>query len=183
MAPGAVFVAVSINATAILNEAHGASPRLGEQTCHNYVVVLFTKRVQVFSTISETEKTPRASGCRRQQRRLRFDRCHRGEFDRGIEELQQVLDVNFLGAVHVAQAVLHAISAGATSSTSVLLLGSPLFPARFLRGSQICLRNNVSKSASRARLTRHTRHACRAGGAAYRLSGQKLHALRGSADF
>jgi NAD(P)-dependent dehydrogenase (short-subunit alcohol dehydrogenase family) len=102
-AHGALFVAVSINATAILNEAHGASHRLGEQTFHNYVVVLFTNRVQVFSTIGETQKL---------HGRLDVVVNNAGYGligaieESSIEELQQILDVNFLGAVHVAQTVL-----------------------------------------------------------------------------
>ena len=50
-----LFVAVSINATAILNEAHGTSRRLGEQAFHNYVVVLLVSLLVLVPSLTTSE--------------------------------------------------------------------------------------------------------------------------------
>jgi hypothetical protein len=52
---GLLFVAVSINATAILNEAHGTSRRLGEQAFHNYVVVLLVSLLALVPSLTTSE--------------------------------------------------------------------------------------------------------------------------------
>jgi hypothetical protein len=52
---GLLFVAVSINAKAILSEAQGSSRRLGEQAFHNYVIVLFVSLVALFPSLTISE--------------------------------------------------------------------------------------------------------------------------------
>jgi hypothetical protein len=52
---GLLFVAVSINATAILNEPRGTSRRLGEQAFHNYVTVLLVSLLALFPSLTLPE--------------------------------------------------------------------------------------------------------------------------------
>ena len=52
---GLLFVAVSINATAILNEAHGNSRRLAEQAFQNYVAVLSVSLLALFPSLTTSE--------------------------------------------------------------------------------------------------------------------------------
>jgi hypothetical protein len=49
---GLLFVAVSINAAAILNEAHGHSRRLAEQAFQNYIAVLVVSLFALFPSLS-----------------------------------------------------------------------------------------------------------------------------------
>jgi len=52
---GLLFVAVSINAAAILNEAHGHARRLAEQAFQNYVAVLLVSLLALFPSLSQLE--------------------------------------------------------------------------------------------------------------------------------
>ena len=52
---GLLFVAVSINAAAILNEAHGHQRRLAEQAFQNYVIVLLVSLVAIFPSLSRPQ--------------------------------------------------------------------------------------------------------------------------------
>jgi hypothetical protein len=52
---GLLFVAVSINATTILNEAHGDSRRLAEQAFQNYVAVLLVSLLALFPSLAISE--------------------------------------------------------------------------------------------------------------------------------
>jgi hypothetical protein len=52
---GLLFVAVSINATAILNEADGNSRRLAEQAFQNYVAVLSVSVLAVFPSLTTSQ--------------------------------------------------------------------------------------------------------------------------------
>jgi hypothetical protein len=52
---GLLFVAVSINAAAILHEAHGHPRRLAEQAFQNYVAVLLVSLLALFPSLSQLE--------------------------------------------------------------------------------------------------------------------------------
>ena len=52
---GLLFVAVSINTAAILNEAHGHSQRLAEQAFQNYATVLTISLIALFPSLSLSE--------------------------------------------------------------------------------------------------------------------------------
>ncbi len=52
---GLLFVAVSINAAAILNRAHGHPRRLAEQAFQNYVAVLLVSLLALFPSLSRSE--------------------------------------------------------------------------------------------------------------------------------
>ncbi|HEY2446695.1 MAG TPA: hypothetical protein VGI20_13250 [Rhizomicrobium sp.] len=52
---GLLFVAVSINATAILNEAHGNSQRLAEQAFQNFLAVMLVSLFALFPSLSISE--------------------------------------------------------------------------------------------------------------------------------
>src|SRR5277367_273784 len=52
---GLLFVAVSINARAILNEPHGSSRRLGEQAFHNYVIILLVSLIALCPSLTISE--------------------------------------------------------------------------------------------------------------------------------
>ena len=52
---GLLFVAVSINAAAILHEAHGHPRRLAEQAFQNYVAVLLVSLLALFPSLSRLE--------------------------------------------------------------------------------------------------------------------------------
>jgi len=98
-----------------------------------------------------------------------------------IEELQHVLNVNFLGAAHVTQAVLPFLreqrGVHIVNISSIAVLFRP-FRHGLLRGGEICLRRNVPELAPRSSSARHTCHAGRAGSAPHRLSGRNLDPLR-----
>jgi hypothetical protein len=52
---GLLFVAVSINANAVLNQVHGDSRRLAEQAFQNYITVLSVSLVALFPSLTLSE--------------------------------------------------------------------------------------------------------------------------------
>ncbi|MEJ1970601.1 MAG: hypothetical protein WDN03_18535 [Rhizomicrobium sp.] len=52
---GLLFVAVSINAAAVLGEAHGNSRRLAEQAFQNYLAVMLVSLLAIFPTLAIAE--------------------------------------------------------------------------------------------------------------------------------
>jgi hypothetical protein len=52
---GLLFVAVSMNAAAVLRDAHGDSQRLAEQAFQNYLTVLLVSLLALFPSITMTE--------------------------------------------------------------------------------------------------------------------------------